>query len=264
MLDGMIGRKLGMVSLYTPDGRARACTAIELGPNWVTQVRSVERDGYEAIQLGFTGARKRVNQPERGHLRRAGVDTPLTRLREFKADEVGTYALGQLVPVTEFVPGEFVHVTGVSKGRGFAGGVKRWHFRGGPKTHGQSDRHRAPGSVGAGTTPGRTWRGQKMAGHMGARQRTVMNLLVIAVDEARGLLFVEGSVPGATNGLITVTRGRRKALAGFAPAELRGAAVVEEDEALEVLDEAEASDADATSEANEATAEPAAESEGDE
>lgn len=103
-----------------------------------------------------------------------------------------------------------------------------------------------------------------MAGHMGARQRTVMNLLVIAVDEARGLLFVEGSVPGATNGLITVTRGRRKALAGFAPAELRGAAVVEEDEALEVFDEAEANEADATSEANEATAEPAAESEGDE
>lgn len=222
MLDGMIGRKVGMMRLYTPDGRMHACSVIELGPNHVTHVRTTDRDGYEAVQLGFPGARKRVNRPQRGHLRRAGVDAALTRLQEFAADDVSAYTLGQAVKVTEFTPGEYVNVTGTSKGRGFAGGVKRWHFRGGPKTHGQSDRHRAPGSVGAGTTPGRTWRGQKMGGHMGNVQSTVLNLLVVAVDEARNLLFVEGSVPGATEGSVTITRGRRSARAGFVPAVLGG------------------------------------------
>jgi large subunit ribosomal protein L3 len=221
MLDGMIGRKIGMMSLYTADGRLHACTVIELGPNHVTQIRTADRDGYSAVQLGFSGARKRVNRPERGHLRKAGVDAVLTRLQEFAADDVGSYSVGQAVTVTEFTPGEYVNVTGTSKGRGFAGGVKRWHFRGGPKTHGQSDRHRAPGSVGAGTTPGRTWRGQKMAGHMGHDQRTVLNLLVVAVDERRNLLFVEGSAPGAGEGLLTVTRGRKKAIA-FTPPVLGG------------------------------------------
>lgn len=222
MLDGMIGRKVGMIRLYTPDGRMHACSVIELGPNHVTHVRTLDRDGYEAVQLGFSGARKRVNRPERGHLRRAGVDAVLTKLQEFQVDDVSGYTLGQAIKATEFTPGEYVNVTGTSKGRGFAGGVKRWHFRGGPKTHGQSDRHRAPGSVGAGTTPGRTWRGQKMGGHMGGEQRTVLNLLVVAVDEARNLVFVEGSVPGATDGSVTITRGRKAAQAAFVPPVLGG------------------------------------------
>ena len=243
MLDGMIGRKVGMMSLYTADGRLHTCTVIELGPNHVTQVRTKDRDGYEAVQLGFSGARKRVNRPERGHLRKAGVDAVLTRLKEFDADDTGSYSVGQAVTVSEFTPGEYVNVTGTSKGRGFAGGVKRWHFRGGPKTHGQSDRHRAPGSVGAGTTPGRTWRGQEMAGHMGDEQRTVLNLLVVATDARRNLLFVEGSAPGATDGMITVTRGRKKAIA-FVPPILGGIEPeIEEVEEAPVVAEASAEEA---------------------
>jgi large subunit ribosomal protein L3 len=249
MLDGMIGRKVGMMSLYTGDGRLHACSVIELGPNHVTHVRTRDRDGYEAVQLGFSGPRKRVNRPQRGHLRRAGIDATLTQLREFRADDVSAYSLGQAITVTEFTPGEYVNVTGVSKGRGFAGGVKRWHFRGGPKTHGQSDRHRAPGSVGAGTTPGRTWRGQKMSGHMGHEQRTVLNLLVVAIDEGRNLLFVEGSVPGASDGAVTITRGRKTARANFEGAVLGGAAPEPEVEEAPVadasLEETEAANANA-------------------
>jgi len=230
MLAGMIGRKLGMMNLYDGGGRRRACTVIELGPNRVTQIRSPERDGYEAVQLGFTGARKRNNRPERGHLGRAGIEEPLTRLREFTATEISDYQLGQTITVDQFEAGQYVNVTGVSKGRGFAGAVKRWHFAGGPKTHGQSDRHRAPGSVGAGTTPGKTWRGQKMAGHMGAEQKTVLNVLVVAVDPSRNLIFVEGSAPGPRDGLLTVTHARRSALAEYQPPELPGAAAEPEPE----------------------------------
>lgn len=244
MLDGMIGRKIGMMALYTADGRLHTCTVIELGPNHVTQVRTQDRDGYQAVQLGFSGLRKRLNRPERGHLRKAGVDAVLTRLGEFEADDVSSYSVGQAITVAEFTPGEYVNVTGTSKGRGFAGGVKRWHFAGGPKTHGQSDRHRGPGSVGAGTTPGRTWRGQKMAGHMGAVQRTVLNLLVVATDERRNLLFVEGSAPGATDGMLTVTRGRKKALVAFEPPVLGGIALEPEVEAIEDAPLAEATGAD--------------------
>ena len=227
MLAGMIGRKIGMMSLYDGGGRRRACTVVELGPNRVTQIRTTERDGYEAVQLGFSGTRKRNNRPERGHLRRAGVEDVVTRLNEFDASDVDEYTLGQTISIEEFAPGQYVNATGVSKGRGFAGGVKRWHFAGGPKTHGQSDKHRGPGSVGAGTTPGRTWRGQKMAGHMGSRRKTVINLLVVAVDPTRNLLFIEGSVPGAKDGMVTITRGRRTTLEEFPAPEIPGAAVVE-------------------------------------
>ena len=216
MVNGMIGRKVGMMRLYDGAGRAHAVTVIEVGPNRVTQLRTTERDGYEAVQLGLTGARKRVNRPERGHLRRAGIEETLTALREFPADGE-TFERGQTITVETFTPGEYVNVEGVSKGRGWAGGVKRWHFHGGPKTHGQSDRHRAPGSVGSGTTPGKVWKGQRMAGHMGARTSTVMNVLVVLTDPARNLLFVDGSVLGAPDRVRTVTRGRRPALKNFAP-----------------------------------------------
>ena len=256
---GMIGRKVGMMRLYDGAGRARAVTVIELGPNRVTQLRTTERDGYEAVQVGFTGNRKRINRPERGHLRTAGIDEVLTVLHEFPVDGE-SYERGQTLTVEAFTPGEYVHVSGVSKGRGFAGGVKRWNFSGGPKTHGQSDRHRAPGSVGAGTTPGKVWKGQKMAGHMGDESKTVMNLLVVLTDPSRNLIFVQGSVPGADDGIVTVAPGRRAALANYTPpAPLAPAAVFEEtlapvviedepaDETEEVTDtaasEAEASEA---------------------
>lgn len=251
---GMIGRKLGMMRLYDGAGRARAVTVIELGPNRVTQLRTTERDGYEAVQLGFAGNRKRVNRPERGHLRAAGVDEALTVLQEFPLNG-GSYERGQTITVEAFTPGEYVTVSGISKGRGFAGGVKRWNFRGGPKTHGQSDRHRAPGSVGAGTTPGKVWKGQKMAGHMGHEAKTIINLLVVLTDPARNLIFVQGSVPGADEGIVTVEPGRRPALKDYTPPVLHIPAPVL-DEVLapvlieeEALDEAEAADVPETDEA---------------
>lgn len=259
MTTGMIGRKVGMMRLFDGGGRSRGVSVIALSPNFVTQVRTPERDGYSAVQLGVPGNRKRLNRPQRGHLRTAGLEgrTPsLTLLREFREADVSGYSLGQQVTVEEmFEPGTFVNVTATSKGRGFAGGVKRHNFAGGPKTHGQSDRHRAPGSIGSGTTPGRVYKGLKMAGHMGAETVTVLNLLVVAVDPSRGLLFVEGSVPGHRGTAVTVGHGRRPALRAYTPpvipaAEVEAAAVA----AAEVVAaEAEAAEA----EAEEATAEAA-------
>lgn len=217
MLVGMIGRKVGMMRLYDGEGRVRAVTAIELGPNRVTEVRTLDRDGYEAVQMAFPGNRRRLTRPQRGHLRRAGVEEPLGTLREFRCDDASRFELGQEVRVDELDPGQFVDVTGVSKGRGFSGVVRRWGFRGGPKTHGQSADHRAPGSIGAGTTPGRVWRGQKMAGRMGTDTKTVRNLLVVLIDSSRDLVFVEGSVPGPNRGLVTVSPGVKPPLDGYQP-----------------------------------------------
>ena len=171
-------------------------------------------------------------------------------LREFPADDPAEHALGDVIGVGQFEAGSYVNVQGTSKGRGFAGGVKRWGFRGGPKTHGQSDRHRAPGSVGAGTTPGKVWKGQKMAGHMGARTVSVLNLLVVAADPSRDLLFVEGSVPGPPNGIVQVTPGRKAPLAGYEPPAIEPAAAeaAEDIEPAETIEAAEAA-ADDTAEA---------------
>jgi large subunit ribosomal protein L3 len=244
---GMIGRKVGMMRLYDGAGRVRAVTVIELGPNRVTQLRTSDRDGYEAVQVGFTGNRKRVNRPKRGHLRKAGVDEGLSVLHEFAPDGT-SYERGQTLTVDAFTPGQFVNVGGTSKGRGFAGGVKRWNFRGGPKTHGQSDRHRAPGSVGAGTTPGKVWKGQKMAGHMGHEAKTIMNLLVVLTDPARNLIFVEGSVPGFDSGIVTVAPGRRAALTNYVAPEPLAVAPVIEDEIEPVVEPEEAETDEATDE----------------
>lgn len=202
MIPGIIGKKIGMTQVFNPDGTVSAVTAILVGPCVVTQVRSKERDGYSAVQLGF-GEAKRLNKPELGHLKGVGK---LRYLREFRVAETADVAVGQRVEVSIFQVGERVDVTGISKGRGFAGVVKRHHFRGGPKTHGQSDRHRAPGSIGATTTPGRVLKGQRMAGHMGHRRVTAQNLRVILTDPERRLLLVEGAVPGARNGLLLVKR----------------------------------------------------------
>jgi len=199
-LEGMLGRKLGMTQVFDDKGTVHAVTVVEAGPMVVTQVKSPERDGYAAIQVGY-GERKRSNKPMRGHFKKLG---DFRLLREFRVRGDGEYTVGDKVGVELFDEGDFVDVTGVSRGRGFAGGVRRWSFRGGPKTHGQSDRHRAPGSIGAGTTPGRVYKGQKMATHMGAAQVTVRNLRIVAKDEAKGLLLIEGPVPGATNATVTV------------------------------------------------------------
>ena len=251
MIRGMLGRKVGMMRLYDGAGRARGVTAIQLGPNTVTQLRTEERDGYSAVQVGMRGNRRRLNRPARGHLRASGAEgETLTLLREFPADNPDEHELGQVITVDQFEAGSYVNVSGTSKGRGFAGGVKRWGFHGGPKTHGQSDRHRAPGSVGAGTTPGKVFKGQKMAGHMGARTVSVLNLLVVATDPSRDLLFVEGSVPGPPDGIVQVTPGRKAALADYEPPEIEAAAAAVEPPADEPesdepeLDETEAIEAE--------------------
>jgi large subunit ribosomal protein L3 len=200
VIDGLLGRKLGMVQAFDKEGRLRGATVIEAGPCLVTQIRTVDRDGYAAVQLGFGGA-KRTNKPMRGHLKQQG---DLRFLREFRVDNPTEHRVGERVGAELFEEGDRVDVTGISKGRGFAGGVKRYGFRGGPRTHGQSDRHRAPGAIGAGNTPGRTFKGMRMAGHMGAERVTVRGLEVLQSDPARGLILVAGGVPGAPNGLVQI------------------------------------------------------------
>ncbi|UCC60518.1 MAG: 50S ribosomal protein L3 [Dehalococcoidia bacterium] len=202
MITGLIGRKIGMTQVFTEGGTMEPMTAIEAGPCIVTQIKTPDGEGYSAVQLGFTEA-KSLNSPERGHLGKLGL---FKHLREFRVADTADIELGHRIDVSLFQPGDSVDVSGTSKGRGFAGGVKRHHFRGGPKTHGQSDRHRAPGSVGAGTDPGRVLKGQKMAGHMGNERVTVKRLKVISADVDRNLLLVRGAVPGAKNGLLEIRK----------------------------------------------------------
>ncbi len=205
MIEGLLGRKIGMTQVFSPAGEAIPVTVIELGPCFVTQIRNKDRDGYEAVQIGFGDIKpKSLTKPEQGHLAKAGR---LVRyLREFKADNVEEYEVGQVLTADLFEPGQIIDVTGTSKGRGFQGVVKRHGFRGGLKTHGQSDRWRAPGSIGAGTDPGHVWKGTRMAGRMGNRRVTVQNLQVVEVLPDRHVLLVRGSVPGAKNGLLMVRR----------------------------------------------------------
>jgi len=204
-IEGILGRKLGMTTHYSENGAAEAVTAILGGPCIVTQVKTAARDGYEAVQVGFEPA-KRLNKPLSGHLERSGGK--YRYLGEFKVSDLGEFEVGQTVGVGIFEPGETVTVVARSKGRGFAGGVRRYHFRGGPKTHGQSDRHRAPGSIGAGSSPGRVWKGTRMAGHMGDERVSQRGLKVVATDPERNLLLVRGSVPGARNALVRIEKPR--------------------------------------------------------
>lgn len=201
MVSGIIGRKIGMTQLFK-EGEGMAVTAIEAGPCFVTQIKTETTDGYNAVQLGFC-VTKRLNKPEKGHLKDIGQ---LQHLREFAVGDVTSVQVGQKIGVDMFKAGDRVNVIGISKGKGFAGGVKRHHFRGGPKTHGQSDRHRAPGSVGAGTSPGRVWKGQRMAGQMGNARSTVRNLKVVEVDLERHVLLVQGAVPGANKRLLLINK----------------------------------------------------------
>ena len=208
MIKGFLGRKLGMTQMFDETGVVHPVTVVEAGPCVVTQVKTEEKDGYSAVQLGF-GLDKRLNKPEQGHRRASGFQS--RTLREVKADDVAEFEVGQVLKADIFAQGEVVDVTGTSKGRGFQGGVKRHGFRGGPKTHGQSDRHRAPGSIGSSATPGRVFKGLRMAGHMGNERVTVQNLRVLRVDPDRNLLLIEGSVPGPNKGLVII---RRAAKAG--------------------------------------------------
>ncbi len=206
MIEGIIGKKLGMTQIYREDGKAEAITAIEAGPCTVLQVKTVAKDGYNAAQIGFAEA-KRQKSPKKG---RAKETTKFKQLREFGIDDIKSIEVGQKVDISLFKSGDLVNVTGVSKGKGFAGTVKRHHFAGGPKTHGQSDRHRAPGSIGATTSPGRVFKGMRMAGHMGNQQVTVRNLVVLEADPARNLLLLKGAVPGMRNSILLVRKSSRR------------------------------------------------------
>jgi large subunit ribosomal protein L3 len=202
MTVGMIGRKVGMTQVFQADGTMVAVSVLEVAPNTVTRLRTEERDGYTAVQVG-TDEKKKLNKPRAGQLK--GLP-PLATLREFRADELSGFEVGQILAVADmFAPGDLVDVTGVSKGKGFAGHIKRHHFARGPKTHG-SDHHREPGSIGPGTTPGRVYKGVRMAGHMGDERVTTKKVRVVGADADRNLLLLKGSLPGARGSLILVKK----------------------------------------------------------
>jgi large subunit ribosomal protein L3 len=209
MLKGLIGKKIGMTQIFDDEGVAVPVTVIEAGPCYVTQVRLPERDGYSAVQLGFSEVKpKRLTGGQMGHLKRNSLP-PLRILREFRVKESDVNE-GDKVTVESFAVGEHVDVIGTSKGKGFQGAVKRYHFKGGPKTHGQSDRLRGPGSRGSGTTPGRVYKGARGPGHMGDDRVTAQGLKVVLVDAERNLIAVKGPVPGAKGGLVLIKEARKQ------------------------------------------------------
>jgi large subunit ribosomal protein L3 len=207
MTVGILGKKLGMTQIYDKGGKTEAITAIEAGPCTVTQVKTVAKEGYSAAQLGF-GEVMRKKTGKKSKTKEKGA-IKYKYVREIRLDDDQKLEAGQKIDVSVFKAGDIINVCGISKGKGFAGGVKRYHFRGGPKTHGQSDRWRAPGSVGSNTSPGRVFKGLHMAGHMGDARVTVSNLEVVEADPARNLLFVKGAVPGMTNGLLIIEKSKR-------------------------------------------------------
>ena len=209
MFKGLIGKKIGMTQIFDETGVAIPVTIIEAGPCFVTQVRTVEKEGYSSVQLGFDEVKpKRLTGGQLGHLKRNSLP-PLRHMREFRVNDPEVKE-GDPVKVDVFTIGERVDVIGTTKGKGFMGGVRRYHFHGGPRTHGASDRERAPGSRGSTTTPGRTYRGARSPGHMGNDRVTSQNLKVVLVDAERNLLGVRGAVPGARNGLVLIMEARKQ------------------------------------------------------
>ena len=216
-MKGLLGIKVGMTQVIDEKGVATPVTVIQAGPCFVAQVKTENTDGYSAIQVGFGETKaQRLTKGEQGHLGLLKTDKkhsqrkkntgikPVKHLREFRTKNVGEYAVGQVLTVEQFQVGEQVDVTGKSKGRGFAGGVKRHGFHGGPKTHGQSDRHRAPGSIGANSGTAHTFKGLRMAGHMGDDRHTSQSLEVVRIDPERHLIAVKGSVAGTKGGLVII------------------------------------------------------------
>jgi large subunit ribosomal protein L3 len=200
----ILGEKLGMTQVFADDGRAIPVTVLRAGPCTVTQIRTPERDGYAAVQIGFNEVpSKRLNKPETGHLK-ASKAPALRSLVEIRTDDAASYELGAQLKADVFAPGDVVDVIGVSKGKGFAGNMKRHNFGGMPASHGTERKHRQSGSVGAGTTPGRVFKGQRMPGHLGHERVTVLNLRVVEADPERNLLLVRGAIPGPNGGLVMV------------------------------------------------------------
>jgi large subunit ribosomal protein L3 len=210
MMKGLIGKKIGMTQIFDESGLAVPITLIEAGPCYVTQVRQPERDGYNAVQLGFGEAKpKQLTGGQLGHLKTSELP-PLRFLREFRVKDSEVNE-GDKIEVGEvFSVGDQVDVVGTSKGKGFQGAVKRHGFRGGPRTHGQSDRQRATGSIGMGTTPGRVFKGKRMPGHMGSERVTIQNLQVAYIDPDRNLLGVRGAIPGPKGGVVMIKEARKR------------------------------------------------------
>jgi large subunit ribosomal protein L3 len=202
IIPGIIGKKVGMTQVFRENGHMEAVTLIEAGPCTVTQVKTAEKEGYNAIQMGF-GQAKKLSKAEQGHIKELGK---FKHLREFEISDPKTMKVGDKIDVGIFKAGDVVSVAGISKGKGFAGVVKRHHFKGGPKTHGQSDRTRAPGAIGATTTPGRVLKGLRMAGHMGMDRVTVRRLEVFKTDPEKNMLVVRGAVPGNRDGLLLISK----------------------------------------------------------
>lgn len=208
MVNVLIGKKLGMSQLFSPDGEATPVTVIQAGPCTITQIKNVENDGYNALQLGF-GIKKpqRTNKPLLGHLKKTGKG-PFAVLREVKVDDVTDFELGQEINAEIFQVGERVHVVGKSKGKGFAGTIKRWNFSRGPMSHGGMNK-RAPGSIGCSATPSRVIKGRKMPGQMGNRRVTVKGLKVVDVRPEENIILVRGAVPGGRNGVVLIRKSGR-------------------------------------------------------
>ncbi|MBI3993118.1 MAG: 50S ribosomal protein L3 [Candidatus Lambdaproteobacteria bacterium] len=204
MLNGMLGRKIGMTQVFTADGQRVPVTVVQTGPVTVVQVKTTDKDGYESVQVGFepqTKAKK-VNSPMRGHFKDV---PPMKVLREFGVDNIAQVQVGQTFDLTIFAEGEQVNVSGISKGKGFQGVIKRHHFQGGPETHG-SRFHRAPGAIGNRTFPGRVFPGKRMPGHMGDRRVTVRNLKIHSVIPEKNLLLIRGAIPSHTGALVEIRK----------------------------------------------------------
>ena len=204
-----------MTSTYDSRGRRVGATLVEIAPNLVTQIKTMDgKDGYDGVQLGI-GTKKSVKKPQLGQVAKTGLDKKIRWFREIREGGEGLQPGTEVNLAQVFSIGDSVKVTGTSKGKGFQGGVRRWGFHGGPKTHGQSDRHRAPGSIGSGTTPGRVYKGKKMAGHMGNVKSSAKNLEVVGIDKEKNLLTIKGAIPGATGGLVVITK--LGAVKGYTP-----------------------------------------------
>ena len=206
MVNGIIGRKVGMTQIFGDSGKAIPVTVIQAGPCPIVQLKTQEKDGYQAVQLGFGKQKEsRINKPKRGHFAKAGIDSAFV-LREFRVQSLDDVSVGSIVDASVFSEGELVDVTGTSKGRGFTGVVKRWKFAGGKKSHGGEQDLRRPGSIGASATPSRVFKGKRMPGRYGAKRHTTQNLPVIQADPERNLLVVKGAVPGPPNGLLLIRK----------------------------------------------------------
>jgi len=203
-MNAMIGRKIGMTQVFGESNVMVPVTVLEVGPCVVTQIKTKDKDGYSAVQLGF-GSKKpgKVNKPTTGHLAKSKAQ-PVQVMQEFRVDDTAGYQLGQVITADIFAAGDKIKISGTTKGKGTAGVMKRHKFHGGPASHGQTDRDRHPGSIGSGTSPGRVYPGMKMAGHMGDEKFSVRNLKVVKVDQSKNIILVKGAVPGAPDGIVSI------------------------------------------------------------